>query len=59
MPLLVSDNDNLFICDFCGFEVSSVKRIVLDHDYNRVLARALYACESCSEQKEKERIGDE
>jgi hypothetical protein len=46
-------------CDFCGEQVPSVRRVALDRDYERLRTphRELYACERCSEQKERERIG--
>ena len=50
------EHTNSFICDFCGFEVSIVRRVVLDGDYDRMMNKALYACVDCSEQKEKERL---
>ena len=46
-------------CDFCGQEVSSVRRVALDQDYDRLQTphRELYACPSCSERKERSRRG--
>ena len=49
-------DDNLIMCDFCGFKVLMVRRIALDGDYDRLSDRALYACGECSEKKENERI---
>ena len=43
------------ICDFCGEANEMVRRVVVDKNYDRVLALAKYACPSCSEQKDKER----
>jgi len=50
--------ERLFKCDFCGREVSRVRRIALDRGYDRLGQRhALrYACESCSSSKEAERL---
>lgn len=46
-------------CDFCGDIVPSVRRVALDHDYDRLQPshRELYACPPCSERKERERLG--
>ena len=48
-------------CDFCGDEVSSVRRVALDGDYERLRTKhaVQYACEACSERKERERTGSE
>jgi hypothetical protein len=46
-------------CDFCGDLVMRVRRIVLDGDYERLQTRHVvrYACESCSDEKERTRLG--
>jgi hypothetical protein len=46
-------------CDFCGESVTSVRRVALDHDYDRLQTphRELYACQACSERKERSRRG--
>jgi hypothetical protein len=46
-------------CDFCGEEVTSVRRVALDQGYDRLQAphRELYACSPCSEKKEQIRRG--
>ena len=46
-------------CDFCGESVTSVRRVALDQDYDRLQTphRELYACPSCSERKERSRRG--
>jgi hypothetical protein len=46
-------------CDFCGETVQSVRRVALDKSYDRLQTphRELYACPSCSERKEKARLG--
>jgi len=46
------------VCDFCGREVERVRRIALDGDYDRLQKRhaVQYACEACSETKERERL---
>jgi hypothetical protein len=46
-------------CDFCGAVVTAVRRVALDHDYDRLQTphRELYACDSCSERKERRRLG--
>tara|TARA_R110002051_G_C8612097_1_gene482042 strand:+ start:565 stop:723 length:159 start_codon:yes stop_codon:yes gene_type:complete len=43
------------VCDFCGSEEEFVRRIVMDADYDRLHAPALYACLECSIKKEEER----
>jgi hypothetical protein len=48
--------DDLFVCDFCGYETFTVRRIVLDRNYDRILGLAQYACELCSDKKEEERL---
>ena len=47
------------VCDFCGREVTSVRRVALDGDYERLRTphRELYACSACSEAKERTRLG--
>ncbi len=46
-------------CDFCGHVSDRVRRIALDRGYERLQTPHLvqYACSSCSEAKEKERLG--
>jgi hypothetical protein len=46
-------------CDFCGAVVPTVRRVALDQDYDRLQQphRELYACEPCSERKERSRLG--
>ena len=48
--------DRRLECDFCGNVTEQTKRIALDVDYNRILAKALYACSECSDRKEQERL---
>jgi hypothetical protein len=46
-------------CDFCGQVVPRVRRIALDSGYDRLQVRHAerYACPSCSEKKERQRVG--
>ncbi len=46
-------------CDFCGDESPSVRRIALDGDYDRLrkVHQTRYACPTCSERKERQRLG--
>lgn len=46
-------------CDFCGEIAPSVRRVALDEGYDRLVRRhaVQYACEACSERKERERRG--
>jgi hypothetical protein len=46
-------------CDFCGEIVSSVRRVALDEDYERLRTahREQYACAECSQAKEQQRLG--
>ena len=46
-------------CDFCGASVPSVRRVALDHDYERLQTphHERYACARCSEEKERKRLG--
>jgi hypothetical protein len=48
-------------CDFCGAEVASVRRVALDAGYERLQTphREQYACEPCSEKKDRQRRGIE
>ena len=48
-------------CDFCGQTVSSVRRVALDGEYDRLRPphRVRYACASCSERKDRERAAEE
>ena len=47
----------LLRCDFCGKQVSQVRRIALDQGYDRLQTppRVQYACPECSEAKEAAR----
>lgn len=47
------------VCDFCGEEVASVRRVALDQGYERLQTphKERYACPACSEKKERERLG--
>ena len=44
-------------CDFCGTEVSRVRRVALDAGYDRLGQRHVvrYACEACSQAKDATR----
>lgn len=46
-------------CDFCGDRVSSVRRVALDHEYDRLQKahNEQYSCADCFEKKEQERMG--
>lgn len=46
-------------CDFCGDLVVSVRRVALDHDYDRLQKahREQYSCPECFEKKELQRLG--
>jgi hypothetical protein len=46
-------------CDFCGREVTTVRRIALDRGYDRLRTPHVerYACPECSAKKERERQG--
>lgn len=46
-------------CDFCGSTVAVVRRVALDQDYDRLQTphRELYACDPCSQRKERRRLG--
>ena len=53
------EGEQFLRCDFCGEPASSVRRVALDRDYDRLRTRhkVLYACEPCSERKDRERLG--
>ena len=60
MPETPDANDSgLRRCDFCGKEADSVRRVALDTGYERLRTphREQYACQTCSEAKEQERLG--
>jgi len=46
-------------CDFCGDVVFAVRRVALDHEYDRLQKahREQYSCASCFEAKEQKRLG--
>jgi hypothetical protein len=46
-------------CDFCGETARRVRRVALDQDYERLQTphQVRYACERCSEDKERHRLG--
>jgi hypothetical protein len=47
------------LCDFCGDRVSSVRRVALDLEYDRLqkVHQEQYSCSSCFEVKEQRRLG--
>lgn len=51
--------DQVLRCDLCGDEAQSVRRIALDGEYDRLRKphEVMYACASCSEKKERQRLG--
>ncbi len=44
-------------CDFCGKETKRVKRVAIDKNYDRLSIKhnIKYACEECSQLKDKKR----
>ena len=46
-------------CDFCGQLAPRVRRVALDHGYERLRTphQVRYACSACSDEKERQRIG--
>lgn len=46
-------------CDFCGKLAQSVRRVALDHDYERLQTphKERFACAECSKAKEETRRG--
>lgn len=46
-------------CDFCGDVVTSVRRVALDQEYDRLQKahQEQYSCADCFEKKEQERLG--
>ena len=54
-----SSEGEALLCDFCGATVERVRRIALDRDYDRLQTphRVQYACDACSEEKERQRMG--
>ena len=45
-------------CDFCGKQAPRVRRVALDGQYDRLQRphQVQYACDACSEAKERERL---
>lgn len=39
-------------CDTCGKEVKEVRRVVVDTNYDRTLAKPMYNCPDCYDKKE-------
>ena len=48
-----------FTCDFCGESTPHVRRVALDRDYDRLQKphQVQYACDACSAEKERRRLG--
>ena len=46
-------------CDFCQTRVTSVRRVALDGDYERLTTphSVQYACAECFERKDRARLG--
>ncbi len=44
------------ICSTCGKESPVVSRVVIDREYNRANAKALYNCPMCFQKKDTERL---
>ena len=47
------------LCDFCGDRVSTVRRVALDREYDRLqkIHQEQYSCSTCFEAKEQRRLG--
>jgi hypothetical protein len=43
------------VCDTCGQETSSLRRDVVDGDYNAMMKPPLWNCEACYKQKRAKR----
>ena len=58
-PARETETGEALRCDFCGEPSPNVRRVALDRDYDRLQTRhkTQYACDACSERKEKERLG--
>ncbi len=51
-----SSDGALLVCDFCGVTANTIHRTVIaENGYNRMRARALYACRKCSDEKNDKR----
>ena len=59
MPEINDKGERILRCDFCGEVVASVRRVAIDTGYERLQTphKELYACSSCSEKKERSRLG--
>ena len=44
-------------CATCHKEAKEVKRVVIDTDYNKTLAKPIYNCHDCYDKKVKSRKG--
>jgi hypothetical protein len=51
--------EQMLTCDFCGARAPRVRRVALDRGYERLQTphAVRYACERCSEEKERQRRG--
>jgi hypothetical protein len=56
-PERAPEEAEALVCDFCGEAADRVRRIALDRDYDRLQTphRVQYACDACSEEKERQR----
>jgi hypothetical protein len=59
MPEISESGQRILRCDFCGEVATSVRRVAIDTDYERLQTphKELYACPTCSEKKERSRLG--
>ena len=59
MPEISEKGERVLRCDFCGEVAASVRRVAIDAGYERLQTphKELYACPSCSEKKERGRLG--
>ena len=57
--LVEASSEEPLRCDFCGQESPRVRRVALDRDYDRLQTPhpVRYACQRCSQEKERERQG--
>lgn len=46
-------------CDTCKQDAAVVKRVVIDKNYNRALARPLYNCPACFEKKQQQQLKEQ
>ena len=51
--------EGTYVCDTCGRRVNTVRRDVVDHDYNALSKPPLWNCDECYQGKRQRRVQSE